>query len=175
MPASVWETNDESMRSLARQPADACGAPMAVVSLMEKDEQRFLACVGRGLGPTLREETFCAHCIFQSEPMVVQNTLDDARFRRDAHVTGGMKVRFYIGAPIVDGGLPLDTVCVVDTRPHEVSSRSLLIVERLAQRAASVLRLRRFVADQYGPFAPPAKLRASLDELNALLIPLVER
>lgn len=149
------------MTSLARQAARVCGAPFGMVSLMEEHQQQFLACVGASRDPVNRDETFCAYCILQSEPMVVENALEDPRFKGNPHVLGDRNIRFYVGAPILDHGLPLGTVCVVDTEPHEVSSKCLLTIERLAQRASAVLQLRRMVADWQ-----------ALDEL---LMPLVER
>lgn len=172
--AASWP-NDAVMESIARQAARACQAPLAMVSLMEEHEQCFLACVGRGLEPVDRDETFCTHAILHSEPMVVEDALEDPRFKSNPHVLGGMGVRFYVGAPILDGGLPLGTVCVVDTKPRRATSQHLFAIEHLSGRAAAVLRLRRFISEQGGPYAPSDRVRETLDTLNELLLPLVER
>lgn len=167
--------DDRPMKSIARQAAEACQVPYGMVSIMEETEQRFLACVGGSDDPVDRDETFCAYCILQSEPMVVENALEDPRFMNNPHVTGERSIRFYVGAPILDQGLPIGTLCVVDTKPHEVSSRGLLMVEKLADRAAAVLRIRRFCADVPGPYAPTSRTAETLKALNELLMPLVER
>jgi GAF domain-containing protein len=166
---------DGPMESIARQAAAACQTPYAMVSLIDDSEQRFLSCVGFDREPVPRDETFCAYCMLQSEPMVVENALEDPRFQNNPRVLGGPQVRFYLGAPITDGGLPLGTVCVVDTHPREVTSKALLAVTRLADKAAAILQLRRMLTERNGPYAPSAYTPESMERLNNLLMPLVER
>ncbi|WP_213880566.1 ATP-binding protein [Pseudomonas sp. dw_358] len=121
-----------------------CEAPIALVSLVDRDRQWFKACVGLDVGETHRDLAFCAHAILAPEEvLVVEDARLDPRFHESPLVLGPPYIRFYAGAPIVsEGGQPLGTVCVIDTRPRHLSSTQLNGLQALAQQAAALLQLR---------------------------------
>ena len=100
--------------------AKLCDAPIALVSLVEAERQRFLARTGVDLSETPRPTSFCAHAMLGSETMVVPDATKDPRFAHNPLVTGEPHIRFYAGAPLISSeGAPLGSLCVIDTRPRE--------------------------------------------------------
>ena len=96
-----------------------CDAPVALITLIEEDEQRFLARIGTDLEGTGRDISFCAHAIGGSELMEVRDASLDPRFAGNPLVTGETHVRFYAGVPLIAReGVPLGGVCVLDTEPR---------------------------------------------------------
>ncbi|GMF10155.1 unnamed protein product [Phytophthora lilii] len=112
---------------------------MAAVSFLDKHRQWFKASVGLAHKMIPRKIAFCAYTVFMREPMVVLDTLQDPRFRRNPLVSGAAGVRFYAAAPILDPntGHAVGSVFVLDTRPREACDISLL--ERLALAAGENL------------------------------------
>jgi PAS domain S-box-containing protein len=97
-----------------------CATPMALISLVETERQRFLSRVGLGVCETPRETSFCAHAMHQRELMIVSDAAADQRFSSNPLVTDEPFIRFYAGAPLItDDGVPLGSLCVIDTRPRD--------------------------------------------------------
>ncbi|KKW92334.1 sensor histidine kinase [Sphingobium chungbukense] len=99
--------------------AALCDAPIALVSIVEADRQRFLARTGVDVEETPRDVSFCAHAMLDDAIFIVPDTGLDPRFADNPMVTGAPFIRFYAGAALVDGdGMPLGAVSVLDTRPR---------------------------------------------------------
>jgi excisionase family DNA binding protein len=125
---------------LATQVTDC---PIALLSLVTARRQWFKSRVGIHLTQTAREDAFCSHTIAQGGPLVVPDTLLDARFRGNPLVTGAPHVRFYAGFPlVVDGGLRLGALCVLDREPRRLRAHELRALGELTTIAAEEIRRR---------------------------------
>lgn len=111
--------DDAELAAITRFAAQLAGCPIALVSLVERERQRFLAREGLDVGETPRSLSFCAHAMLGSEPMEVPDATLDARFADNELVTGELGIRFYAGSPLVSSdGAPLGALCVIDTVPR---------------------------------------------------------
>jgi len=110
---------EDSFDSVVRLIARVFDAPVAVVNLIDTDRQWFKAEVGLGVRETPLETSFCAHALLQQDGMIVPDATIDSRFACNTLVTGEMGLRFYAGRLLTTPeGLPLGTLCVLDTRPR---------------------------------------------------------
>lgn len=130
----------DSLVDLASLIADTS---IALVSLVDEDEQVFKAAVGLDVESLPRDTSFCGHAILVGDhPMVVPDATDDPRFADNPLVTGGV-VGFYAGVPILTSrGHAIGTLCVVDGAPREISDRQLAALGRLAAQAAGIMERR---------------------------------
>ena len=136
---------------VARLAADIFDAPIGVVNLIAEGRQWFKAEVGIGADELPLDVSICAHAILQQGIFVVPDTTKDERFRCNPLVSGDPGLRFYAGALLqTPEGLPLGTVCVLDTkpRPEGITDRQRLTLEVLARQVMSQLELRRAVAQR---------------------------
>jgi PAS domain S-box-containing protein len=136
---------------IARLASDVFEAPIAVVNLIASGRQWFKAEVGIGADELPLDVSICAHAILQPGIFVVPDTTKDDRFASNPLVTGEPGLRFYAGALLETAeGLPLGTVCVLDTkpRPQGVTERERLTLKVLANQVMSQLELRRAVAER---------------------------
>ncbi|HEX7636980.1 MAG TPA: PAS domain S-box protein, partial [Burkholderiaceae bacterium] len=129
--------------------AQACGVPIALVSLVDAHRQWFKSNHGLpGVGETPRQVAFCDHAIRDDAVLVVPDTTRDARFADNPLVTGEPGVRFYAGAPIrLADGARVGTVCVLDREPREITAQQRRTLEDLATIVASMLAQRRQLLD----------------------------
>lgn len=132
---------------ITRLAALICGAPMALVSLVDQERQWFKSEIGVGVSETPISSSICAHAIQQADVFIVPDTLLDERFRQNPLVTGAPHLRFYAGAALrTASGLPLGTVCVLDTQPRGLSSEQAEALQALARQTMAQIELRRLLA-----------------------------
>jgi signal transduction histidine kinase len=126
-----------------------CDAPIALVSLVDRERQWFKACIGLNVQETHRDLAFCAHAILvPDELLVVEDALLDERFKESALVLGAPYIRFYAGAPVRDdAGHALGTVCVIDTKPRTLTDPQRTSLLALARQTSALLQLR-LLSDQ---------------------------
>ncbi len=125
---------EETFDRLTRWARDHFQVPVALVSLVDTNRQWFKSACGLGIRETPRDVAFCNYTILHSHPMVVEDALEDPRFRRNPLVTGEPHLRFYAGAPLMtEERLALGTFCLIDYTPRRFSTADRLLLHKLAQ------------------------------------------
>jgi signal transduction histidine kinase len=119
-------------------------APIAFISLLDDGRQWFKSRIGPLPQETPKEYAVCAHAIMGPEVFVVPDLSRDARFADNPFVEAGLRLRFYMGAPIVlKGGFRVGTLCVCDTEPRDLPEESAVAaLKTLADLAAGALQRR---------------------------------
>ena len=136
---------DPGFDSLVNEAARTFNAPMAAISLVDRNRQYFVADVGMGgVTETPRALSFCAHAIHGDDTFVVKNAAEDDRFAGNPLVTDDPNVRFYAGQPIVTSdGHHLGSFCVIDSKPRgDLSAEEKEALEKLARQAVRIIERR---------------------------------
>jgi len=131
---------DPALHHLVTKVASLFGAPIAGLSIIDRDRMWFAARVGIDVPATSRAVSFCAHAILHpSEPLVIADALCDERFAGNPFVQNEPNVRFYAGMAVLGpDGHPLGTAFAMDTRPRE-GALPLAELARLAERASQAI------------------------------------
>lgn len=118
----------------ARIAAGALNAPIALVTLVDRDRQWYKSHVGFDFSESPREIGFCTHAILQDEPLVVNDALKDDRFADNPAVVGDPHVRFYAGIPLHSAdGARVGAFCIVDRKPRNLSAAQLRMLKDIAR------------------------------------------
>ncbi len=129
---------------LTRLAAYVCRTPMALITLVDADQQWLTSRLGVDIRSTSRETSFSAHVRKTGALLVVPDTTSDTRFVHHPFVVGEPHVRAYAGAPIVSvEGHVLGTLCVLDTGPRAFTDDQRDMLTALAAQVMTQLTLRR--------------------------------
>jgi PAS domain S-box-containing protein len=142
---------EQKFDDLAQLAAELLGAPMAAVNLIAKGRQWFKAEVGLGVRKMPLDTSICAQLLWQPGELVIPDLLEDPRFNGNPLVTSGPELRFYAGELLeTPDGLPLGTLCVLDTkpRPEGLTAQQRFILKALARQVMDQLELHRAMARQ---------------------------
>ncbi len=140
---------EQDFDAIAEAAAELCETPIAVVNLIGDGRQFFKAEVGLGVRETPLDTSFCRQAILQQDFLCVPDASCDPRFSGNPLVTREPGLRFYAGALLKTAeGHPLGTVCVLDTKPHELSDRQRKGLLRLARQTMAQMELRRALREQ---------------------------
>ena len=113
---------EERFDRITRMATKVLNTPIALVSLVADDHQRFKSANGNETKSTSRDISFCGHAIVNDGPLIVENALADDRFSENPMVVDEPQIRAYAGQPITVGdGHRVGTLCVIDVQPREFS------------------------------------------------------
>ncbi len=123
-----------------------CDTPISLISFIDHDKQWFKSKRGLDVDQTPRSVSFCAHTLETAETLIVEDAQSDPRFKDNPLVLGDPNIRFYAGAPIVNGGgFVLGAVCVIDQQPRSLSARQISALEALARQVVVLLEQRKSI------------------------------
>jgi CheY-like chemotaxis protein len=127
---------EERFDRVARLAAALFNVPMAVISLVDADRQWSKSCVGLSNKESPRDAAFCAHVVYNREPMIVADALQDDRFADHPFVINEPRIRFYAGYPLIlDSGSCIGALCLLDRRPRTLTKSDLERLQDLANIA----------------------------------------
>eukprot|EP01040_Poterioochromonas_malhamensis_P003011 gene3011-3198_t len=111
-------------------------APIALISLIDKERQWFKSKVGLQISETHRNHAFCSYAILDDAPpvLVVPDATKDSRFQHNPLVTGEPFIRFYAGASIEIEGVKVGTICIIDREPRDEVERTERLWDGMKRR-----------------------------------------
>ncbi len=135
---------EQALDDLTALAAQICGAPIALISLVDEHRQWFKARFGWAMAETPRDISFCGHALHERDLFIVPDATRDKRFAQNPMVTGEPRIRFYAGAPLVNSdGAALGTLCVIDHVPRTLTLEQERALRVLARQVMTHLELRR--------------------------------
>ena len=109
--------------NLAHIMADCFKTPIALISLVDKEQVFFKANVGMKDNYVPRGISLCSLAVLDPLPTVFTDALKEPCLLSNPLVAGEFGLRFYAGAPITTpDGYHIGTVCIVDKQPRNFSA-----------------------------------------------------
>jgi len=135
--------SEERFDRLTRIAQRILEVPIALVSLVDSNRQWFKSRQGLAAMETPRSISFCGHAIHSDEAFVIPDATLDARFADNPLVIGAPCIRFYAGQPLkANNGSRLGTLCLIDTKPSQLSQTDLDLLRDLGALVEIELNLR---------------------------------
>lgn len=123
-----------------------CQTPIALMTLVAEDRQWFKVRLGVDLHETPLDQSVCKYTMSAPDVLVVPDLRHDPRTATNTLVTQSPSIRFYAGAPLKSPtGVPLGSVCVIDTapRPEGLTEPQAVGLKALARHTTRLLEIRR--------------------------------
>jgi two-component sensor histidine kinase len=134
---------DEPLDRIAALAARLFQAPVAGISIVDRDRIWFKSRHGFDVAEVARDPGLCASAILSAEPWIVRDAENDVRARMNPLVVGAFGLRFYVGVPLTTrDGFNLGTLCVIDRQPRQVDPQDVAHLRDLAAIATDQLELR---------------------------------
>jgi diguanylate cyclase (GGDEF)-like protein len=125
---------------LAKQ---AFNADFAAIMLLDDTRAVLKSRVGIREKVVPRSMSFCDHTIRNRTPLLIEDTLDDARTRDNAMVLGAPHVRSYAGVPLkTRAGFNVGTLCVFGREPRRFGKRKVELLEELGRLVVDFMEMR---------------------------------
>ena len=129
---------EERFDRLTRMAKRMFGVDISVLSLIDDGRQWFKSKASENELPdeTTREISFCGHAILGDDVFVIEDALEDYRFKDNPLVTEHPNIRFYAGYPLkVNNDSALGTLCIIDDKPREFDPEDLQLLRDLGVMA----------------------------------------
>jgi diguanylate cyclase (GGDEF)-like protein len=137
---------EEDFDDLTTLASQIVGAPIALITLVDRDRQWFKSKVGLNLDQTSRSGSFCAHAILGDTIFEVEDATKDARFSENPLVTGPPGIRFYAGMPLTTPeGTNVGTLCTIDHVPRKLDEDQRRGLKIIARQVMAQIELRRLL------------------------------
>ncbi|MDT0650122.1 GAF domain-containing protein [Autumnicola edwardsiae] len=141
---------EKYLDELAEIASAICDTPVSLLSIVDKERQWFKANKGFNQTETPRTDSFCAHTLHHpNEVLVIEDPLNDVRFKDNPLVLKDPKIRFYAGAPLhTANGNVMGTLCIIDNKSKTITETQKKMLQLLAGQAMDYLEARKVMRRQ---------------------------
>ncbi len=135
---------EQCLDDLVLLASKICEAPVSIISLIDESRSWFKSSYGVPRGEVERKYSICSHAILQQDIFIIEDTLLDERFHDNPTVKSDLGIRFYAGAPLKTyDGFNLGTLCVLDSKPRQLTSDQCQALAVLAAQVVQQFELRK--------------------------------
>lgn len=138
----AYAPREERFDRITRTAKRLLNVPIALISVIERDEQWFRSVQGLEVDHTPRDISFCGHAVAVNKPLYIPDTWQDEKFFDNPLVIGPPGIRAYLGWPLeISPGLAVGTLCIIDTMPRRFSPDEHEALRDLAAMAEAELKI----------------------------------
>ncbi len=139
----AYAPREERFDRITRTAKRLLNVPIALISIIEEDEQWFRSVQGLEVDHTARDISFCGHAVAINKPLCIPDAWEDVRFHDNPLVTGPPGIRSYLGWPLeIAPGLAVGSLCVIDTMPRTFGREEWEALQDLASMAEVELKIK---------------------------------
>lgn len=134
---------------IVQMAAQACGAPLSFLALIDGDRQWLKAELGLGIRRMPLSPGLGLQALAETELLLIPDGQADPRLGDDLLAAAPASARFYAGVPLrTPEGLTVGVLCVLDRRPRRLEAPQAFILKGLARAAMARLEQRRAIAER---------------------------
>ncbi|PRP87334.1 adenylate/guanylate cyclase with GAF and PAS/PAC sensor [Planoprotostelium fungivorum] len=136
--------DEEVFDGIVEMTKKVFGVPMVAFSIIDSKRQFNRACVGIPLKEFGRELSWCAHAILQPEELfIIPDALQNPLFNEHPFVKEPFNIRFYAGCPVLINEKPIGMLCILDTKPRNVTEKDKEELREYGQSVINAVEMRK--------------------------------
>lgn len=134
---------EERFERITRMVCRLMDVPIALFNLMDESRQFYKSAQGVNITNAALDGAFCPHVFHEQDMLLVPDAYKDERFFDNPFVTGKyMSIGFYAGCAVrTPDGMPVGTLCAIDTKPRQMTDEQLSALRDLAGMVESELKI----------------------------------
>ncbi len=138
---------EERFDAITRKAINYFHVPVSTISIIDSEREWFKSCQGVTERQGERTISFCGHAMLSQFITIVEDTLQDDRFKDNPQVTGEPFIRFYAGMALRErkSGHPVGVFCIKDTQPRQLNTDDIAAFMELANEAENELNQQAYV------------------------------
>ncbi len=134
-----WQLATKDLDQMLDLACRMLHVPKGLISIVKEDVVDFKSQYGFKLGKGNKKLSFCSYAIASGKEIYyIEDATKDEKLKNHPYVTAPDPIKFYAGVPIKDeNDLPLGTVCIIDSKPRQLSKdqqESLILVSKMIMR-----------------------------------------
>lgn len=133
---SVDTLPEKAYDDIASLAASICNTEISLITLLSDTGEYIKSNYGIGQKQIPLETSFCKHMISQNtEELIVEDITKDSRFKKNYWAVSQPSISFYAGVLLTNAsGMPLGTLCVLDSKPKKLTEQQIKVLHTLAQQ-----------------------------------------
>jgi len=134
---------DADFDLLTEVAATLCDTPYAFISFVDVDRVWYKSSYGKKATQKPRDDDYCSWAILEDELLSIPDLTQDHRTASISMTVNEPFYRMYNGANLVTAdGMRIGSLCVLDTKPRELSPSLKKLLTRLARQVVMLMELR---------------------------------
>ena len=140
------ENNMKNLKNLddvVNLASKICDAPIAYISLIDDENQVYIAKRGLEIEAVIRSQSFCNETVQQDDLIVIDDISKHPVYCKSPSVESEPYLRFYAGMPVKTyEGQNVGTLCVIDVKPKKLNAHQREGLKMLSSHVVYLLELR---------------------------------
>ena len=144
----IFSAPEELYDDITRIASTLTGSATAVITLIDENTVWFKSKLGGSANEVPRCDSFCQHTIMGHELFEIKDARKSDLFADNPMVEGEPHWRYYAGVPLtMPGNLNVGTLCILDTKPGELTEIQKQTLTFLASTVVHLMTLRKSYAE----------------------------
>jgi PAS domain S-box-containing protein len=133
----------EQLKAIIKIASEICDAPISLIDIIDEFNQRTIATYGDWEEKVIpREKSICDKIVTEGKMLIVNDVDNHSEIASRLSKSDRKKIKFYAGAPLTTlNGYKLGALCVIDSKPKELSESQKESLQVLADEVMARLQL----------------------------------
>ena len=134
---------DETLDNLVSSIAQLFDVPIAMTAIAQKGHFVFQSRYGLEIATSPLEDALCVLVLNEEKQVVISDLLEDKRYTESHFIEKRPGLRFYAGTPLVIEDVVIGSVCLIDTKPRQLTEQQCATLHQLSSFISDHIALKR--------------------------------